>query len=69
LQLGQVGAQQWRAFTLIGILLGLQLVFGVLFGGGPMWIAEVAGFVVGFFLTFLLVPGGLRRLREKLRHS
>lgn len=68
LQLGQVGAQQFRAFSLIGVLLLLQLVFGLLFGTRPMWIADVAGFVFGFGLSFVLVPGGLRRLREKIRH-
>ncbi len=69
LQLGLVGAQQHRAFTLIGFLLLLQLIFSLLFGARPMWVADVAGFVFGFFLSFLLVPGGWRRLREKIRHQ
>jgi len=69
LHLGQVGAQQVRAFTLIGLLLGLQLVFALLFGAGPMWISEVAAFGFGFFLSFFLVPGGWHRLREKIRHQ
>ena len=30
---GQVHANQFRAFTLIGFLLAFQLIFGVLFGG------------------------------------
>lgn len=68
LRLGQVGEQQVRAFTLIGVLLGLQLIFGLLFGGGPDWIADIGGFVVGFALTILLVPGGWARLRDRLRH-
>jgi membrane associated rhomboid family serine protease len=67
LHLGQIGAQQMRAFTLIGVLLGLQLVFGLLFGAGPMWIADVAAFVAGFFLTIILVPGGLQNLRQRLQ--
>ena len=65
--LGRVGAPQYRAFTLIGVLLGIQLVFGLLFGVSNEWVAEVAGFVTGFGLSFVVSPGGWRRLREKLR--
>lgn len=68
-RLGQMGAQQSRAFTLIGLLLGLQMVFGVLFGTRPMWIADFSGFIFGFLLSVALVPGGLRRLRERIRHD
>lgn len=68
LRLGEVGARQSRAFTLIGLLLGLQLVFGLLFGAGPMWVADIAGFAAGFGLSFVLVPGGWARLRARLRH-
>ncbi|QFS81887.1 Rhomboid family protein [Roseivivax sp. THAF40] len=67
LRLGQMGEAQIRAFSLIGVLLGLQLVFGLLFGGGPYWIAEIAGFVAGFALSIVLVPGGFTRLMERLR--
>ncbi|SIS66650.1 Rhomboid family protein [Roseivivax lentus] len=67
LRLGQMGEAQIRAFSLIGVLLGLQLVFGLLFGGGPYWIAEVAGFVAGFAMAIVLVPGGLTRLVARLR--
>lgn len=68
LRLGEVGAPQYRAFSLIGLLLGLQLVFGLVFGTGPMWVADLAGFVCGFLVSFLLVPGGWARLRAKIRH-
>lgn len=68
-RLGQEHANQLRAFSLIGILLGFQLVFGVLFGGtGKNWIAEIAGFAIGFLLSFVLVPGGLGRVRRRIRH-
>lgn len=62
-----VGANELRAFTLIGFLLGIQLVFGVLFGAGYDWIADVAGFVAGFGLSFLVSPGGWARVKAKLR--
>ena len=61
------GAPQYRAFTLIGFLLFIQLVFGVLFGTGPDWIAEIAGFAAGFGLSFLLVPGGWSKLVNRIR--
>ncbi|MFD1342828.1 rhomboid family intramembrane serine protease [Litorisediminicola beolgyonensis] len=67
LKLGQMGEAQIRAFSLIGVLLGLQLIFGLLFGGGLYWVAEIGGFVAGFALTTVLVPGGWARLRQRLR--
>jgi membrane associated rhomboid family serine protease len=68
-RLGQLGAQQVRAFTLIGVLLGIQLLFGLLFGGGSDWVADVAGFVAGFVLSIVLVPGGFARLLARLRRD
>ena len=53
-----VGANQNRAFLMIGFLLGTQLVFGLAFGGGLDWIADLAGFATGFFLSFVVSPGG-----------
>lgn len=67
LKLGQSGAPQIRAFALIGMLMGIRLVFGFLFGGDDTWIADLAGFVAGFGLAVVLVPGGLTRLRDRLR--
>jgi len=64
---GAVGANQYRAFTLIGFLLGIQLVFGLFFTVGNDWVAEVAGFVTGFALSPLLVPGGFARLLARMR--
>ncbi len=68
-KLGQTGAPQVRAFSLIGFLLLIQLVFGVLFGAGTDWLADIAGFVAGFFLSILLVPGGWAKLRGYLRRD
>jgi membrane associated rhomboid family serine protease len=61
------GGPQARAFTLIGFLMGIQLVFGLLFGGGKDWVADLAGFVAGFGLSFLVSPGGLSRVVDRLR--
>ncbi len=69
LRLGAVGANQYRAFLLIGFLLAWQLLTGVLFGGSPQWVADVTGFVAGLGLAPLVGPGGwqafLRRIRQR----
>jgi len=64
-----VGAQQSRAFTLIAFLLGIQLLFGLLFGGQQDWVADLSGFATGFGLSFFLAPGGWTRIRSKIRHD
>ncbi len=66
-RLGQQGAPQIRAFYLIGFLLFIQLVFGLLFGSGMDWVAEVAGFLTGFALSFVVSPGGWARAVARLR--
>lgn len=67
-RLAAENANRMRAFTLIGMLLLFQLVFGIVFGGaGYTWIAEIAGFGVGFGLSFLLIDGGLSRALRQLR--
>jgi membrane associated rhomboid family serine protease len=66
--LGARGANRARAFTLIGFLLAVQLVFGLLFGGGPEWVADLAGFATGFALSFVVCPGGWARVVAKMRN-
>lgn len=66
-RLGAVHENRARAFTLIGFLLGIQLLFGALFGGAPDWIADVAGFATGFLLSFVVGPGGPVRLLQLIR--
>lgn len=61
------GANQMRAFSLIGFLLGMQVIFGVAFGGGTDWVADLAGFVSGFALSFAVNPVGWHRLVGALR--
>ena len=64
---GAKGENQYRAFTLIGFLLGIQLIFGVIYGSGLDWIAELAGFGTGLLVTPLLSRGALGRLFARLR--
>lgn len=61
------GGDRFRAFSMIGFLIGIQLLFTVF--GGASWeiVADVAGFVVGFALSFVVSPGGGSRLRDRLR--
>lgn len=61
------GENEWQAFTLIGFLMGLQLIFGILFEVGWDWVAEIAGFAFGFALTPALVPGAFRRFLDRMR--
>ncbi len=61
------GGNRLKAFQLIGFLLGFQLFFGAIFGGGWEWVADLAGFVTGFALSFVISPGGWTRLRNWIR--
>ena len=69
LRLGRMGENQLRAFQMIGFLMAIQLLFALLFGGSPAWIADVAGFCTGLLLSTLVAPGGwsafMRRMRSR----
>ena len=43
------------------------LLFGLLFGGGWDWVAELSGFAAGFLLSFVVSPGGWMKVREMIR--
>jgi hypothetical protein len=60
---------QAQAFTLIAMLMGVQLLFGMFFGANSTWIADLAAFVVGFGLSFFVAPGGLRRILAAIRRD
>lgn len=67
-RLAAENANRMRAFSLIGMLLLFQLVFGIFFGNaGYGWIAEIAGFAFGFGLSFVLIDGGLGRALAQIR--
>jgi membrane associated rhomboid family serine protease len=61
------GGPQAQAFTLIGFLMGIQLIFGIFFQVGYSWVGELGGFAVGFGLTAFVMPGGLARMLMLLR--
>lgn len=53
------GERQILAFRLLGVLMAIQLVFALLFGGPPTWVADLGGALVGFLAAFALTPGAL----------
>lgn len=67
LQLGHIGENRLQAFRMIGVLLGLQLAFAMLFGADPTWSADLSGFAAGGLTAILVAPGGWRRFVERLR--
>ncbi|QBF33601.1 rhomboid family intramembrane serine protease [Thalassococcus sp. S3] len=67
--LSSIGANQARAFTLIGILMGIQLVFGLLFGLHNDWVADLAGFAAGFGMSFFIAPGGWSAIIDRVRRD
>ncbi len=66
-RIGQTGGPQAQAFSLIAILMFIQLLFGLLFGAGLDWIADLAGFAAGFGTSILVSPGGWARMLARLR--
>ncbi len=64
---GRTGQNQLQAFRLIGFLMGIQLLFGLMFGANKDWVAELAGFCTGFLLSGVLRPGGWSRIVDSLR--
>lgn len=67
LRLGEMGQNQLQAFQLIGMLLALQLFYGLVFGSNATWIAELAGFAIGFASSIILAPGGFTALKNRMR--
>lgn len=61
------GENRMRAFTLIGFLMGLQLLWGLLGSGAKDWVADLAGFAAGFLLSIVVHPGGWGQLMARLR--
>ena len=60
------GHARWSAFRLIGFLMVLQLVYLLIAGGTNDWLANLAGFVLGFGMSFVLAPDARPRLQKWL---
>jgi membrane associated rhomboid family serine protease len=63
------GAKRWRAFTMIGSLLLFRILVSPIFGWGWDVVAEIPAFVTGFVLSYLVNPGGLRDLLQRIRQG
>ncbi|WP_209506451.1 MULTISPECIES: rhomboid family intramembrane serine protease [unclassified Ruegeria] len=68
-KLSLVGANQARAFQLIAVLMGIQFLFGLIFGGNWEWVADLGGFATGFGLSFLVAPGAWSRIVGRIRRD
>ena len=66
-RLGAMGEPQMQAFSLIGAMLGIQLIFALLFGAGNDWVAELVAFGTGFALMPLGAAGGAKRALKRIR--
>ncbi|PIE12144.1 MAG: rhomboid family intramembrane serine protease [Rhodobacterales bacterium] len=69
LRLGQIGDSPAKAFRLIGVLMGLQLTFAMLFGSDPSWTADLAGFIFGGIAAILVAPGGWKAFLRRMRRD
>lgn len=65
--LAGAGLRRGRAFSLVGVLLVLRVGVGLVLGTGHDWAADVAGFGIGFALSFLVSPGGWRGALDRMR--
>ncbi|WP_172298771.1 rhomboid family intramembrane serine protease [Pseudoruegeria sp. HB172150] len=67
IRLAYTGGPQINAFYLIGMLMGIQLLFSLFFEVGMDWVAELTGFCAGFLLSFVVSPGGWQRVMSRMR--
>ncbi|MGB0735603.1 MAG: rhomboid family intramembrane serine protease, partial [Paracoccaceae bacterium] len=63
------GQPSLRAFSLIGFLIGIQIVFAFSFGNTWVWVAELSGAVIGFLICFFVAPGGFQRILKVVRRD
>jgi rhomboid protease GluP len=47
--------------------MAIQIIFGVIQGDFGNVVADLAGFVAGFLLSFIVSPGGWQRALNRLR--
>ncbi len=66
-RLAGTGENQYRAFSMIGILLAIQVLFGLIQGDFGNVVSELAGFLTGFLLSFIVSPGGWSRVVARMR--
>ena len=65
--LAAMGGNKNRAFSLIAMLMAIQLGFALVFGEFGRAVSDLFGFAAGFLMSFLVAPGGWARVLAKLR--
>ncbi|MFZ8878865.1 MAG: rhomboid family intramembrane serine protease [Paracoccaceae bacterium] len=63
------GQPSLPAFSLIGFLIGIQVVFAFSFGNNWVWTAELSGAIIGFLICFVVAPGGFQRILKVIRRD
>lgn len=61
------GANQYRAFSLIAMLMAIHLGFAIFSGDFGRTVSDLGGFFAGFLISFVVCPGGWRTILAKLR--
>ncbi|MEJ6393786.1 rhomboid family intramembrane serine protease [Gymnodinialimonas sp. 2305UL16-5] len=61
------GSGRARAFALVGALLAVQLLFALINGDFGSVISDFCGFLTGLALSFVVSPGGWRRVLSRMR--
>lgn len=64
----RLGTNPYAAFKLVGVLLGIQLLFILIYGQWDSLFSEIGGFIFGFAVAPILAPGGIARLKARLRN-
>ena len=62
-------APQAPAFSLIALLMCIQIILSFIFDYNDNWVADLISFLTGFMLSYLFVPGGFSRVLNLLRKS
>ncbi len=66
-ELGLAQVNRSRAFGFVAASLAFQLVVWLIYRGDLSWLANLGGFLGGFLLSFIVVPGGPRRILAQVR--
>jgi membrane associated rhomboid family serine protease len=62
LKAGRNRRQQFMAFRIVIFLTLISFIYFFFFNGGYFWISQLAGFAIGFALSFILAPDGQARV-------
>mgnify|MGYP003334777884 FL=1 len=58
-----------QAFSLVGFLVVIQIVFAFSLGNTWVWVAELSGAIIGFLICFFVAPVGFQRILQVIRRD